>query len=157
MKQTIFGFALGITTIVLLAASTNFDRLVLGSGNYGEDPNPTADITLQNDEYISNYTDGTIDFGAAILATTGAINGGAQIAGIDSFYSTSTTDTIAIPGVAAGDIFVFCEYTPNYSTAVDTVLFQFQCKTDTVFVTRVSPNNAAAYKSGAQYSYIRIK
>jgi len=77
MKQTIFGFALGITTIVLLAASTNFDRLVLGSGNYGEDPNPTADITLQNDEYISNYTDGTIDFGAANLLTTGTLGAGA--------------------------------------------------------------------------------
>jgi len=77
MKQTIFGFVLGLVTIVVLAASTNFDRLVLGSGNYGEDPNPTADITLQNDEYISNYIDGTIDFGAANLLTTGTLGAGA--------------------------------------------------------------------------------
>ncbi|MFX0184090.1 MAG: hypothetical protein ACFE95_13490 [Candidatus Hodarchaeota archaeon] len=51
--------------------ASNFARIVLGTSNYGTDPNTTADITLQNDEYITNSTDGTIDFGAATLSTTG--------------------------------------------------------------------------------------
>jgi hypothetical protein len=157
MKKMLTGLGIGLVTVLLIAAASNYDRLVLGSGNYGTDPNPTADITLQNDEYISNYTNGTIDFGAAILATTGALNGGAQIAGIDSFVTTATADTIVLSGVATGDVFVFAEYTPNYSTAIDTITFQYRAKTDTVFVSRASVNNAAAYKSGALYSYIRIK
>lgn len=60
-----------VTVGFAVLAPTNFDRLVLGSGNYGSDPNPTADITFQNDEYISNSTDGTISFGAANLNSTG--------------------------------------------------------------------------------------
>ena len=55
------------------AAASHMDRLVLGSGNYGTDPNSTADLTFQNDEYISNATDGTLDFGAANLVTTGYV------------------------------------------------------------------------------------
>ncbi len=58
------------------AGASNFDRLVLGSGNYGTDPNTTADITGQNDEYISNYVNGQWDFGAANLTTTGTITSG---------------------------------------------------------------------------------
>ena len=42
------------------AAASHMDRLILGSGNYGTDPNSTADITLQNDEYIANTTDGEV-------------------------------------------------------------------------------------------------
>lgn len=54
------------------AAVTHYDRLVLGTGNFGTDPNTTADITMQYDEYITNATDGTLGFGAADLVTTGA-------------------------------------------------------------------------------------
>lgn len=70
--------------------ATNLDRLVLGSANYGTDPNPTADITLQNDEYISNAVNGQIDFGAANLTTTGTLSGAAgTVTGLQSFDSLS--------------------------------------------------------------------
>lgn len=74
------GFLTGLIVfalfVIIYAGATNYDRLVLGSGNYGTDPNTTADITLQNDEYISNSSDGQISFGAANLLTTGTIGGG---------------------------------------------------------------------------------
>jgi len=73
----IAGLVLFVLFIVVYAGASNFDRLVLGSGNYGTDPNTTADITFQNDEYISNVVDGTLNFGAANLTTTGSITGGA--------------------------------------------------------------------------------
>lgn len=48
--------------------ATNFDRIVLGEGNFGSDPNATADITLQNDEYISNSSDDTVSI-SGVLST----------------------------------------------------------------------------------------
>lgn len=140
------GFATG-----MLPGATNFDRLVLGSGNYGEDPNTTADITGQNDEYLSNYVNGEWSIGSA------ALNVGAAVAGIDSFTTTDAIDTIAISGVAAGDIFVFTEWVPNYSTALDTSVYSYQTKTDTVFVYRTGVRSGSTLKSGGQYSYIRLK
>jgi len=80
-----------------------------------------------------------------------------DIAGIDSFYTTNTLDTIRIPGLDTASVFVFAEYTPLYSTAIDTMIFSYRCKTDTVFVSRSSPNNTADYKSGGQYSYMRLR
>ena len=56
------------------AAASHMDRIVLGSGNYGTDPNSTADLTFQNDEYVTNVTDGTLDFGAANMVTTGTFS-----------------------------------------------------------------------------------
>lgn len=63
-------FGVGYMAGVNLGA-TNFGRIVLGDDNIGEDPNPTADITGQNDEYISNYTNGTWNMGDANLTFTG--------------------------------------------------------------------------------------
>lgn len=83
---------LSVGVILALAAATNLDRLVLGSDNYGTDPNPTADITLQYDEYITNATDGTIDFGAADLITTGTFTYGA---GAHKEYTDTVTLTAA--------------------------------------------------------------
>ena len=76
-KGFLFGAILFATFIVLYAGATNFDRIVLGEGNYGTDPNSTADITLQNDEFITNSTDGIVGFGAANLSTTGTFSSGA--------------------------------------------------------------------------------
>lgn len=55
--------------------ATNFDRLVLGSANFETDPNPTKDLTFQNDEYISNDVNGVLDAGAADILTTGDYTG----------------------------------------------------------------------------------
>ena len=76
--------SLGLLQIVLLLSAftfvvttpTNVDRLVIGINNRGADPNPTKDITLQKGEVIDNSTDGTIDFGAANLSTTGTLSSG---------------------------------------------------------------------------------
>jgi hypothetical protein len=82
-NKNIIIFALVVFSIVAMGfvftdLQTNFERLVLGSANYGQDPNPTADITGQNDEQISNYTNGRWDFGSANILTTGTIGGGAS-------------------------------------------------------------------------------
>ena len=44
--------------------------------------NATADLTFQNDEFISNSSDGTLNFGAADLVTTGQVTltGGSVLA-----------------------------------------------------------------------------
>lgn len=90
---------LALIALILIAlvgfsyyGATNFDRLVLGSGNYGEDPNSTADITFQNDEYITNSVDGTLDIGSANLTTTGTV---------------TTTGTLAPTTVTLGNLFSF--------------------------------------------------
>lgn len=164
MKTKIFTVLIvSFLSLIVLGAgrayfgATNFDRLVLGTGNFGTDPNPTADLTFQNDEFVKNSTDGTLDFGAAILATTGALDGGAQIVGIDSFLTTATADTILLTGVVVGDIFSFSEYTPAYSTAIDTVTYSYVTQAGKVIVTRTGPAAGTAYKSGGLYSYIRVK
>ena len=71
------------------AAASHMDRLVLGSGNYGTDPNTTADITGQYDEYWSNATDGTWDAGAANITNTGNIT---TTATLSAEQLTSTDD-----------------------------------------------------------------
>jgi len=75
-KGFITGLLLFVFFVIVYAGATNFDRLVLGSGNYSTDPNTTADITFQNDEYIDNTTNGRLDFGGANLLTSGTIGGG---------------------------------------------------------------------------------
>lgn len=68
----VLSLLLFLSVIVMASGqASNFARIVLGTANYGTDPNTTADITFQNDEYIDNSTDGTLDFGAANLTTTG--------------------------------------------------------------------------------------
>lgn len=82
----------------IMAAATNFDRLVLGSANYGEDPSTTSDIVLQNDETITNYTDGTIGFGSATVSTTGDVTAGTSLtlgAQAHKEYVTKVTLTTA--------------------------------------------------------------
>jgi len=76
MNKMAFGFFLALFAVVLMAGATNFDRIVLGSGNYNTDPNTSADIVFQNDEYVSNSVDGTLNFGAANITTTGQVSTG---------------------------------------------------------------------------------
>lgn len=66
MKSRLQGFVAGLffLTVLAFAGSSNFDRLVLGESNYGSDPASTsqADISLENDEAISNQTDDMVTF-----------------------------------------------------------------------------------------------
>lgn len=128
--------------------ATNFDRIVLGSSNFGEDPNTTADITLQNDEYISNSTDGTLDFGAANLTTSGTLAPTTVTLGnLFSFgardsirlgYGLSGLDTLPISGLGN----IICIRSPNNDTVelitggVAGTLYIFQAAYDdsTVFI-----------------------
>lgn len=67
-------FSVLVFSLLLYAGVNHYDKLMLGEANYGQDMSPsTADIQFQNDEYISNYVDGTLDFGAANLTTTGTL------------------------------------------------------------------------------------
>lgn len=96
-KNVLIVFLLGIFLIGAGRAyfgATNFDRLVLGEANFETDPNTSADLTFQNDEYIENGTDGRIGFGAANLLTTGTFGSGA-------FTGTalSSFDSAAIAGI----------------------------------------------------------
>ncbi len=99
------GFLTGLLVfaffVIVFAAATNYDRLVLGSGNYGTDPNPTADITLQNDEYITNSTDGQISFGAANLLTTGTLGAGATTISSLTLGAVSNTEFGYLDGVTS--------------------------------------------------------
>lgn len=150
MKRNISAFIL--IALVILGfrySNTNFDRLVLGSGNYGTDPNPTADITLQNDEYISNSSNGTISLGAANLTTSGYLDLGTSVAGTNAFTTTAEHDTVVISGVTATDIFVV---SGKSATLDQQDVLQWTCTTDTLFVHRL-----AAGQSGLNYSYIRVK
>jgi len=113
MKKTII--AIFISSIFLVGwivggGASNFDRLVLGEANFGTDPNPTADITGVNDEYISNYSNGQWDFGAANLVSTGTLNVGALttttfIKGRDTL--NGAVDSLKISTIASTDYLVY--------------------------------------------------
>ena len=90
----------------LAGRNTNFTRIVLGDSNRGLDPNPTADITLQNQEYISNYVDGQISFGAANLVTTGtlAVTGATTVTGGLIYPSSSAVIYSKAGGISADTV-----------------------------------------------------
>lgn len=134
--------------------ATNFDRIVLGSGNFGEDPNTTADITGQNDEYISNSTDGTWDMGSANITTTGNVTGlldlGSTVVGVDTFTTTGTTDTVTISGAAATDVYLI---TGRLTAGVDQQdVLQWQALSGKLVVHRLASGESALI-----YSWLRIK
>ena len=153
-----FCFQLFLGSVIHNAGASNFDRLVLGSGNYGLDPNPTADITLQNGEYITNSTDGTIGFGSANLTTSGTITGTAMFGGswgqfgiiTNSANLQSKYDTITIAGCDTSYRYVA---TPIKSTA-PVVGDLLSCKTisgKAIFV------RADTTTANLPFSYCRVK
>jgi hypothetical protein len=155
MKKTII--AIFISSIFLVGwivggGASNFDRLVLGEANFGTDPNPTADITGVNDEYISNYSDGQWDFGAANLVSTGTLNVGALttttfIKGRDTL--NGTVDSVKNPNIAATDYVLF---TIKYG-ATDTVEeFTPALTSGKLTITRVDSCNGALV-----YDYLIMK
>lgn len=155
-KGFITGVVLFTLFVLVFAGATNFDRIVLGSGNYNSDPNTTADITLQNDEYISNYTDGTITFGSdniafgtANISFSGTLDVGSTMAFIDTFATTATTDTHTVAGALPTDIFFV---SPRGAT-VDTLdVLAVKADTNKVIVSR-----PAGGTSGLPYQVIRVK
>lgn len=137
--------------------ATNFDRLVLGEANFGEDPNTTADITGQNDEYISNYTNGSWDFGSASLTTTGSVTG--SLAGdTNSFQKTSIAagnneklyDTVTISGVTTSSVFLVSIKKAGLPVAAN--LLAWHVISGKLVVSRADTTTA-----GQTYSYLLIK
>lgn len=53
-------FLILLLLAVPLFGQTNLSRIVLGDGNFETDPYPTADLVMQNDGYITNYTNSAI-------------------------------------------------------------------------------------------------
>ena len=147
MKKTlIIGVLLLIVTLgFVMAGVTNFDRLVLGSSNYGTDPNTTADITFQNDEYISNATDGTLEINAA------TINVNATVAGSNVFATTATADTVVISGTLSTDYFLVTGVYTSGTVDQQDVL-QAYAKTDTLIVIRL-----ASGESALKYNWLRLR
>lgn len=148
MKTKLLIILIGFTTILfgfVLAGATNFDRLVLGSGNYETDPNTTADITLQNDEYISNATDGVMELNAATLNVNGTV------AGTNVFTTTAAADTVVISGTLSTDIFVVSGVYTSGTVDQQDVL-QAYAKTDTLIVIRL-----ASGESALKYNWIRLR
>lgn len=148
MKTKILISILAVTSILfgfVLAGATNFDRLVLGSGNYGTDPNTTADITLQNDEYISNVTDGTLLLSAATLDVNGTV------AGTNVFTTTAAADTVVIAGTLSTDIFIVSGVRTSGTVDQQDVL-QAYAKTDTLIVIRL-----ASGESALKYNWVRLR
>lgn len=156
MKKTLIViiavFALGF---VMGGGATNFDRLVLGEANYGEDPNTTADITGQNDEYISNYTNGTWNFGAANLLTTGTINTGALTTttftkGRDTLNGAE--DSVKISTIAATDyVLIFPKYISGVTCDTLDAIY-LSCATGKLTLTRKDATNGDVV-----YDYLLMK
>ena len=150
---------IGIPVIFVLGfayyGATNFDRIVLGSSNFGEDPNTTADITGQNDEQISNYTNGSWDFGSASLTTTGSITG--SLAGdTNSFQKTPDTnrekfhDTTTIAGVTTSSVFSVSIKKAGLPVAGNLLAWH-------VISGKLVVSRADTTTTGQTYSYLQIK
>jgi hypothetical protein len=139
--------------------ATNFDRIVLGEGNFGSDPNATADITLQNDEYISNSSDDTVSISgvlstnnitAAYLTATGLNLDSGVTVGQDVFTTTAETDTVVIPGASTADMYFI---TGNFTSAIDQQdILQWEALSGKLVVHRM-----AAGESALKYSWLRIR
>jgi len=148
----IFGWALGSKT-----GASNFDRLVLGTANYGTDPNTTADITFQNGGYISNYTNGSIDFGSANVITTGTINGkwigggwGQFKAITNSANNQNKYDTLTITGVDTSYRFTATPFKAGLPVAGD--LLACNVITNKLIVERADTTTA-----NLRYAYNRVE
>ena len=91
------------------------------------------------------------------LTLTSTIDVGSTVAGIDSFATTSATDTLTITGVAVGDFFAITEYCPTWDAVPDTSVFTYQALTNKLVVIRAPANPSGTLKSAAKYAYIRMK
>jgi hypothetical protein len=128
--------------------ASNYDRLVLGVNNFGEDPSPTSDIVLQNDEVISNSTDGTVIIGG-ILSTT--------LAGdTNSFQKTPDTnrekfyDTVTVTGATTTSVFIVSPRIASIPVAGD--ILSARGITDKMIVSRADTTTSVE-----PYSYLRVR
>ena len=127
-----------------IAGAVNFDRIVLGTSNYDSDPNPTADVTMQNDEYITNVTDGLTEIvsPSVIVSST--------VCGTDAFTTTSDTDHVDITGALSTDIYLVSGF---YTAGVDQQdVLEWQAYDGYLKVWRLASGESALI-----YSWLRFK
>jgi hypothetical protein len=94
--------------------------------------------------------------GGAFTAT-GTLTLGTTTVGIDSFTTTGATKTVTITGAGLNDVYVITKLSPAYSTVIDSSSYSYTPAAGSVTVTRVKGKWAGAtYKSGAQFSWLRI-
>jgi len=142
--------AFAIVLFVILVAANRFDayHINLKGDLVG------VNTALKNYPLLLENKDATLFFR---VDSAGTVKGTKYLAGVDSFLTTATVDTIQIKGVSTTSAFAICGKTFDYSTAVDSVIYSYRLKTDTLIVTRYKPAvTGGAVKSGGQYSYIRI-
>jgi len=152
MKKTIIIVSIFVFVLAVgfIAGGTNFDRLILGEGNFGTDPNTTADITFQNDEYVSNSVDGTLDFGAANITTTGTLTTATFIKGRDTL--NGAVDSLKNAGILATDYIV---YTVNWTSGV--VMDTVDAVNTVITAGKVTFTRADATNGALIYDYIITK
>lgn len=124
MRQFITGLVLGLMILVIYAGVSNFGRIALSE---------TPEITGSNSETISNSTNGTWDFGAANLTTTGAVTSGALSA------DAVTCGALSADAVSLSD---------NVSFGVDSSIGIVLAASDsTLWRIKVSPSGALSADS----------
>jgi hypothetical protein len=136
----------GIALLIVLATAISLDAAGYGPGYF-------SSVTIRKTLAVT----GVATFTATPVLNAGIQAGNTQLAGVDSFLTTTTADTVVISGVTATNIFLITGKTFNYSTAQDSVIYSCYPKVDTLIVTRYKPAvSGGAYKSGGQYSFVRI-
>lgn len=164
MKKNIF---IGVLVVLVISfaiaggVASNFTRIVLGDSNFGSDPNTTADITGQNDEYISNYTDGSWDIGSANIVTTGALDLSATTSKRDSFTTTAVKDTVVLTGLTSSYRLHVTQVTTLASATPDTgsqAYYAYFLNTDSAVVGRIVKNSTGStLKSAGIYDILVVK
>lgn len=158
MKRLLLILFLMSSCIFAQGRATHFGTLVLGINNFGTDPNGvTVDLTFQNDEYISNSTDGQLNFGAANLVTTGTFNVGAStLSSVTVTGATALSGTIAL-GDSTDDVTTLNgTITSNQTYAAGTTPFYFRTSLSGTSGTHNNARfRAQSTASGASTSDIR--
>jgi hypothetical protein len=136
------------------------NKYISGSSIIADKSNGTARVTVGTSAGTGagNFWADSCHLGVTTFSGKLAVTG-AYIAGVDSFLTTATADTVVISGITTTSVFAINGKTFNYSTAIDSVVYSYRLNTDTLFVNRVhlTPvGGGGAVKSGGQYSYIRI-
>jgi hypothetical protein len=127
--------------------------LALDAAGYG--PGYFSSVTIRKTLAVT---------GATTLSSTLGVTGAttlsnkvivtSYVAGIDSFTTTATVDTLAISGVDTTDVFLVYGRGLPWQSGIDSVWYSVYTKQDTAFVTRAS--KTGTFKSGGAYQYIRF-
>ena len=136
-----------LAVIILISVATisgdngTLNRLIMGT-----------ELRLKSTASIRTYGNSYIDFGDSSYVVRGA-----RFAGVDSFATTQTSDTIAFSGIAAGSIFEFTEIKKSATASADTIIFHYFTKTDTCFVYRAQRLATSSVETAPNYAWIRVK